>query len=783
MSNSTWNLIAPTLGHSDLKLFSSVALEWHNAPTLESCFSQWKKSVKEDIISPLSDLHVLCFNVRGLDYRWGEVVLLSTQHASDILVLTEVGRIDHSLVAAAFPKYQSFYQGGENRNGGVLILVRQGLSTIRHQCNVSNVCVVDILLEESLRIIGVYAPESKSWNWHDISPFVNHNCVLMGDFNIDLQEDKLKREVLLSWTDSHALSPIIPDGPTSLRSHRTIDYAFTSGVHLSLQTYKGDTTSDHLPLIGILACDGKEQALGKRINWTVFSAFMSYTFSFWEKEWLRRSYNTTYNNYIEFLALLSARCTQYFSLKLARTAVPYWLRDLLAKSRTLSLKAKRTGDMLLRREQLCKMVAERYKGGTESSPFWIKSKRHFRDKSASLRAFISMPGEIIKDTTVMAESAANYYEELFTEPEVYRPHPYIDSQPILWDNNNDTIPLVSYPELVRVLKAKKQKSSCEAHGLSPMLLDRVPKNYWYLMIPLFNLSLQTIFMPEKWKDVRMAILAKKEPICTPDATRPISLLDCHLKVIEKLFLSSFLKVLNDRGLLPDNQSGFRANHRLQSRFLLLIDQISSLMANNSPVCTVFVDFRSAFDQLWFDGYVGKLSRLGIPAAYVAWIKEWLTNRRGYIDIQGTCSRWFPIKRGGPQGSSLTPSVFITYHSDMSDAFPMAMSFLFADDVAATMAGQMGIKYTDQCIDLEKRLASFFDNLEYYSVLSVQPINYKKTHAMWTARAVSYLNPMPILKCGEHIISWTNQFKYLGYWISTKLGWSSLGMHRTRVQTG
>ncbi|CAF2097290.1 unnamed protein product, partial [Rotaria magnacalcarata] len=47
----------------------------------------------------------------------------------------------------------------------------------------------------------------------------------------------------------------------------------------------------------------------------------------------------------------------------------------------------------------------------------------------------------------MAESAANYYEQLFTEPDVYRPHPYIDSQPIFWDNNNDTIPLVSHPEL------------------------------------------------------------------------------------------------------------------------------------------------------------------------------------------------------------------------------------------------------------------------------------------------------------------------------------------------
>ncbi|CAF2120579.1 unnamed protein product, partial [Rotaria magnacalcarata] len=92
-----------------------------------------------------------------------------------------------------------------------------------------------------------------------------------------------------------------------------------------------------------------------------------------------------------------------------------------------------------------------------------------------------------------------------------------------------------------------------------------------------------------------------------------------------------------------------------------------------------------------------------------WIKEWLTNRRGYIDIQGTCSRWFPIKRGGPQGSCLTPSIFTTYHSDMSDAFPMAISFLFADDVTATMAGQIGIKYTDQCIDLEKKTGFVFQS--------------------------------------------------------------------------
>ena len=122
---------------------------------------------------------------------------------------------------------------------------------------------------------------------------------------------------------------------------------------------------------------------------------------------------------------------------------------------------------------------------------------------------------------------------------------------------------------------------------------------------------------------------------------------------------------------------------------------------------------------------------------------------------------------------MTPSVFITYQSDLSDAIPAATSFLFVDDVAATIAGQMGIQYSKQCMDVEKRLATFFDDLEYYSVLAVQPINYKKTQAMWTARAVSYPNPMPSLRYGGHVINWTNDYKYLGYWITTKLGWSKM----------
>ena len=62
------------------------------------------------------------------------------------------------------------------------------------------------------------------------------------------------------------------------------------------------------------------------------------------------------------------------------------------------------------------------------------------------------------------------------------------------------------------------------------------------------------------------------------------------------------------------------------------------MANSSPVATIFVDFKAAFDQLWFERCLGKLQRMGLPRAYLRWINTWLQGRRAYVEIAGKKSR-------------------------------------------------------------------------------------------------------------------------------------------------
>ncbi|CAF4591535.1 unnamed protein product, partial [Rotaria socialis] len=68
---------------------------------------------------------------------------------------------------------------------------------------------------------------------------------------------------------------------------------------------------------------------------------------------------------------------------------------------------------------------------------------------------------------------------------------------------------------------------------------------------------------------------------------------------------------------------------------------------------------------------------------------------------------------------------------MADFIPGAMSFFFADDLAAVLTGQIGIRFKDQCIDMEGRLHTLSEQLEFYAILAVQPINYSKTQAMFS----------------------------------------------------
>ena len=787
------------LSQFDYKLLCEILYEWESSPLLKNCFDTWKSYKTRDTYSSVNSFHILSFNVRGFTLSYQEVLLLSNSFTLDVIILIETGDFDYTFCQQVFSKYKLFHPKGENSYGGVILLVRNNLKTNRVECSIPNICGVDIETDrnETLRVVGVYAPESKSWNWHDLTTLISRKCAFFGDFNVDLEKDKDKAEVLTLWADSHLLAPYTPTQSTSLRSDRIIDYVLSAGIPVSIQTYEGGTTSDHKPVLSVLSVNSKETTFARNTRWKVFSVSCEYVYSFWEKHWYLNDLNNVYNDYISFTSLLIARCTIFFPLNKYRIAIPQELKMFMSYTRALSFRQKRTGDIMLKNmvitrrnttklflkqflsHRLSSLLATRNTNSPLSISFWSRTKKYMRTPSSTIHAFILPNNEITQDPAVMCEAAADYYEDFFKEPtDIYHPHPYTDAPEVEWENFDETIPIAILNEVLNIVHTHKKKRSCDAHGLSNLMFNALPAAYWSLLLKIFNLSLSKAFVPVKWKETRMLLLAKKDSICKPALTRPISLLDVFLKINEKLFLDRFIDVVKRRGLLPDSQSGFRADFRLQTRVLLFFEQVSSLMSNSLPVATVFVDFKAAFDQLWFEGCLGKLKRMGIPRAYLCWIESWLKGRRAYIEIAGKKSRWFNIMKGGPQGSIFSPSLFITYHADMGDFLGCCLGHFFADDLAAVIAGSIGMKFSSQCLDLERKLQVFFENLEYYSNLTIQPINYSKTEALWSARTIR--SPQIEISSGNHKVEWVKEFKYLGYWITPKLGFGTL-LRRTMLR--
>jgi hypothetical protein len=64
----------------------------------------------------------------------------------------------------------------------------------------------------------------------------------------------------------------------------------------------------------------------------------------------------------------------------------------------------------------------------------------------------------------------------------------------------------------------------------------------------------------------------------------------------------------------------------------------------------------AFDRVWHRGLLFKLKKLGNVGNLLLWFKDYLTNRKQRVVINGKESSWKTVNAGVPQGSILGPLI-------------------------------------------------------------------------------------------------------------------------------
>ena len=198
-------------------------------------------------------------------------------------------------------------------------------------------------------------------------------------------------------------------------------------------------------------------------------------------------------------------------------------------------------------------------------------------------------------------------------------------------------------------------------GISSYILKTCATEIFRIIAYLINKSITDGVVPCQWKIAKIIPLHKKGDKCQPDNYRPISLLPCVSKLLERVVQKQLLNYLNDNDILVKEQSGFRSKHSTTTALIKVTDKWLEAIDQGKCTGCVFVDLHKAFDTVNHQILIKKLSDIGVQVTSIIWFQNYLMKRRIRTSIGQTLSEELSLDYGVPQGSILgATAIFSVY---------------------------------------------------------------------------------------------------------------------------
>ncbi|MFN9979891.1 MAG: RNA-directed DNA polymerase, partial [bacterium] len=259
--------------------------------------------------------------------------------------------------------------------------------------------------------------------------------------------------------------------------------------------------------------------------------------------------------------------------------------------------------------------------------------------------------------------------------------------------DNDNVPLLSFTdspvngsEILEAISELLTKKSEDFNGVSMFFIKQFKHYLFNPLQHIINRSLVTGFVPHQFKIAKVIPLFKSGDKSSPDNYRPISLLSCFSKILEKVVGRRLVSFLELNNIITPSQFGFRKNHSTLHPMVHLMNFVSDALNKKESAIAIFCDLRKAFDTVNHSILLRKLHKIGIRGVALEWFKNYLSGRKQFVFLNGKCSTLLEILLGVPQGSILGPILFLLYINDLPEA-SLLKDFLFADDTALLAKGK------------------------------------------------------------------------------------------------
>ncbi len=242
-------------------------------------------------------------------------------------------------------------------------------------------------------------------------------------------------------------------------------------------------------------------------------------------------------------------------------------------------------------------------------------------------------------------------------------------------------------EIELIVKNFDGHKSCGFDNISPKVIKAIVCDISEILCHIFNLSFRTGIVPVGLKTARVFPIYKGGAIESLANYRPISVLPCLSKILERLMHKRLSNFLTKHNIINKRQFGFREKHSTAMALNIIVDEIAKSLDSNDVTYGIFLDLAKAFDTVNHKILTGKLQHYGVRGVPSDWFNSYLSERKQTVMFKNSASSYMDVNCGVPQGSVLGRLLFIIYINDCSNISDVIDFVQFADDTNVFTSGK------------------------------------------------------------------------------------------------
>lgn len=226
---------------------------------------------------------------------------------------------------------------------------------------------------------------------------------------------------------------------------------------------------------------------------------------------------------------------------------------------------------------------------------------------------------------------------------------------------------------------------------------------------LFNACIRIQHCPQHFKHSTTVVIPKpgKATYRETKSYRPIALMNTIGKMLDSVIATRLQYYAENYQLLPRHHTGGRKATSCEHALHLLVEKVHTAWGRGEVASLLMLDVTGAFDNVSHQRLLHNLRKRHIHPHLVGWLASYLSGRTTEIRLKEGTSSPIPTDTGIPQGSPLSPILYLFYNADLLDiGDPEDMVTGYIDDTSILVTGKTKADTATSLATIHRRAAEW-----------------------------------------------------------------------------